>query len=98
LLAALRTLDEATVWLRAPARFDFEINASANALFSLATEVAHGWIAARLALLQISIPGGTGLQACGRHGLSLLGERIPGALNAVYAGSSRVREFPELLV
>ena len=78
--AAIEVFDAAMVWIRDAARTEQQLSAAAYGALTLASELAHGWIAARLARLPQDTGAGRRLAACGRHGLSVMLERIPAAL------------------
>jgi 3-(methylthio)propanoyl-CoA dehydrogenase len=92
---ALSAFDEATAWIRDPARTTEELAAGAYSALTLASELAHGWMAARLVRCAQSSPSGRRLAACGRHGLSVMTERVPAALRSLKESDRRVGEFEE---
>jgi len=91
--AAIEVFDEATAWIRDAVRTEQELSAAAYSALTLASELAHGWIAARLARLRLDTGAGRRLAACGRHGLSVMLERVPAALRSLKDSPKRVQEF-----
>jgi alkylation response protein AidB-like acyl-CoA dehydrogenase len=91
--AAIEIFDEATAWIRDAVRTEQELSAAAYSALTLASELAHGWIAARLARLRQDTGAGRRLAACGRHGLSVMLERVPAALRSLKDSPKRVQEF-----
>jgi alkylation response protein AidB-like acyl-CoA dehydrogenase len=91
LRAAISTLVDASRWLRDPAREDWEIEAAARAALRLATDVAHGWIGARLATLGETDATHTRLAAYGRHALSVMAESVAASLAAMHSSPARLR-------
>jgi alkylation response protein AidB-like acyl-CoA dehydrogenase len=88
----LAALQSAVSWLRDPSRTPSEIDAAAVPMLSLASEVAHGWIAARLATTgdeESSIR----LKACGSYALARLSSRLPMLVSAVKTTARRVEQF-----
>jgi hypothetical protein len=79
----LAVIAEASLWLRDPSREEWELDAGARSALRLATEVAHGWIGARLAALEGGDAASQQLAACGRHALSVLQERAGALLVAL---------------
>ena len=96
LQGALLALEEAAGWLRSPERHDWEIEAAARPALVLATEVAHGWIGARLAALVETDSASVRMAACGRHALSVLLERAAAALVAVLEAPLRKKNCAAL--
>ena len=86
---ALRVLVETGVWLRDTSREEWEIDAAARAALNLATEVAHGWIGARLAGLEANNLVSERLIACGRYALTVVRERVQGLATAIQEATVR---------
>lgn len=92
LCRAIEAFVEATDWLRSSERNARQIDAAARPALALATEVAHGWMAARLARL-----GWTDeVKRLAFGGLSLMDEAVPAALQAMRDGELRVAAFQSL--
>jgi alkylation response protein AidB-like acyl-CoA dehydrogenase len=96
LRGALALLEKASGWLRASEREDWEIEAAARPLLALATEVAHGWIGARLAALAGTDLASVQIAVFGRHALSVLLERAAAALVAVLEAPMRKKNCAAL--
>ena len=89
---AIARFDEAGAWLRSPERSALQVDAACRSALLLATELAHGWMAARLVRLGWS----DRIRSLGLNGLSAMEEALPAALHAMKDGEMRTRAFRSL--
>lgn len=89
LARAIALFDEACGWLRSPDRSALQIDAACRSALVLATELAHGWMAARL----VRLGWNDRVRSLGLYGLSAMEEALPGAMRAMQDGEMRTEAF-----
>jgi alkylation response protein AidB-like acyl-CoA dehydrogenase len=94
----LLAFDEVVAWLRNPAREPAEIDAAAVPTLTLASAVAHAWIAARLTTIVSESADAHRLAACGRYVLAGLAYQFPVLVAAVVTSAERVSNYADAIL